>query len=133
MVDVGVGAQWLKTLGEFCTTMEEIYLKFEEGQQLISVKGLELSANDLITPNKISKQLARNELSFTFLFNSTKGLHSRVRTQKITIVKEEWLIDEFASIVQDLCHLLPLGRGFGFMNSLAYICVCVCIVTLKGI
>jgi hypothetical protein len=74
--DVVIGAQWLKNFSKFRMNLE-LYLKFEEGQQLIIIRGLQLSENKLISANKISNQLSKSKPCFIFQCNSM--------TQKTTI------------------------------------------------
>jgi hypothetical protein len=67
--DVVIGAQWLKNFGKFHMNLE-LYLKFEEGQQLIIIRGLQLSENKLISANKMSNQLSKSKPYFIFQCNS---------------------------------------------------------------
>jgi hypothetical protein len=79
--------------------LEQLYLKFEEGQQLIVVRGLQPGANKQISTNKMSKQLAKNEPCFIFLCDSMKGLHGSAKTRKTKIQKEvQQLTNEFACL-----------------------------------
>jgi len=59
--------------------LDQLYMKFEKGQQLITVKGPQASANELISANKMSTHLERGELCYIIQCKSMKGLHIKVK------------------------------------------------------
>jgi hypothetical protein len=78
----------MKTLGESCHNLDELYMKFEKSQQVITLKRPQVSVNILISTYKMAKQCANGMLCFIFYSNYLKGMHVKVKVQNSTRLKE---------------------------------------------